>query len=320
MIFFCLFFFFSKPKNSIVDSILFNLIKLKMSTIKEYYTKLSTRLANYKSLTTINVVLGVLYGLRVLFCLLPLHSYIHPDEFFQFTEPMAVKSAGIRGQLTWEWNEKQPIRSVLFPYLLSGTVFKLIKFLHGNNIICSYLLLVLPRLLFVIMSLSIDCLVYHCCVVAKITRIKEVLVVFASSYLTLVHLNRTLTNSIECWLFACLLLVLFKCIRSRKENNTKLLAFILALGIWNRPTFILFALYPIYYWAAIENHQSRKLLGNFKIIGLRLLNLFAFVKLFSIGLILIDTLFYQNDFIISLVSFFFRVSNFDLFQNIINLY
>lgn len=273
-------------------------------SIKELYANATARLLKNKSLTKINVCLGVLYALRLILCLLPQNGYIHPDEFHQFTEPIAVKSAGIRGQLTWEWNEKQPIRSVFLPYLLSGSVFKLLKFLRGNNIICSYSILILPRLLFAILSFSIDCLVLHSCRVAKITKIKEVLVVFATSYLVFVHLTHTLTNSIETLLFALLLFVLFNCIRSRKENNTKQLALILSLGIWNRPTFILFALYPIYYWATIENHQSRKTLSNIKIIAIRLLRLLSFVKLFSIALILVDTVFYQNDYVFSLVSFF----------------
>jgi hypothetical protein len=215
---------------------------------------------------------------------------------------MAVKAAGIRGQLTWEWNEKQPIRSIILPSLLSGSLFKLIKYLFGSSIICSYLLLILPRLVFTLISFSIDYLIWQSCSVAKITKFKEVLIIFSTSYLTLVHLGHTLTNSIECWLFATLLFIIFKCIRSRKENNIKQLAFVLTLGIWNRPTFILYSLYPIYYWATLENHQSRKTLANLKIIAIRIFKLFSIVKLFSLACILIDTLFYQNDYVFSIVS------------------
>ena len=217
---------------------------------------------------------------------------------------MAVKATGIRGRLTWEWNEKKPIRSVLLPYLFGGGLLKLIKYLHGSKIMCSYLILVLPRLLFTLMSFSLDYLIWQSCSIAKITKFKEVLIIFASSYLTLVHLGHTLTNSIECWLFALLLFIIFKCIRSRKENNIMQLAFVLTMGIWNRPTFILYSIYPIYYWATIENHQSRKALANLKIIAIRILKLFSFIKLFSIAFISIDTLFYQNDYIFSIVSFF----------------
>jgi len=226
--------------------------------------------------------------------------FIH--EFHQFTEPIAVQSTVIRGQLFWEWTDKQLIRSVFLPYVLAGSLLKLIKFLHGNTIICSYLVLVLPRLVFTIMSLSVDCVILHTCQVAKITKVKEVLIVFATSYLAIVHLCHTLTNSIECLLFALLLFILFHCIKSRKENNTKQIALILTLGIWNRPTFILYALYPIYYWATIENHTSRKTLSNLRIVVVRLLKLLSFVKLFSIGLILIDTVFYQNDYVFSLIA------------------
>lgn len=271
-------------------------------TIKEHLTKYATKIIKNKSLTKINICLALLYLLRLILCLSPQHGYVHPDEFFQFTEPMAVKATGIRGQLTWEWNGKQPIRSVVLPYLFAGSLLKLIKYLHGSKIICSYLVLVLPRFLFILCSFFIDYLIWQCCSIAKIAKYKEVLLVFASSYLTLVHLGHTLTNSIETWLFALLLFVIFKCIKSRKENNTKQLAFLLTLGIWNRPTFILYSIYPIYYWAIIENHQSRKLLSNLKIIAIRILKLLSFVKLFSILFILIDTLFYQTDYVFSIVS------------------
>lgn len=203
-------------------------------TIKEEITKISAKLLKNKLLTKINVFLALLYALRVILCLLPQHGYLHPDEFFQFTEPMAVRSTGFKGLLTWEWNDKQPIRSVLLPYLLGGSVLKLIKFLHGNKIICTYLVLVLPRLLFTLLSFSLDCLIIHTCSIAKITKVKEVLVIFATSYLTLVHLGHTLTNSIETLLFALLIFVIFKCMKSRKENNTKQLALLLTVGIWNR--------------------------------------------------------------------------------------
>ena len=271
-------------------------------SIKEHLTSFAARFLKNRTLTKFNVCLGVLYLLRVVLCLLPQHGYVHPDEFFQFTEPMAVKATGIRGQLTWEWNEKQPIRSVVLPYLLAGSLFKLIKFLTGTNVICSYLMLVLPRLLFTLISFSVDYLLWQCCLLARIARFKEVLFVFATSYLTFVHLGHTLTNSVETWLFAVLLYILIKSIRYRKEHNFKQLAFVLTLGIWNRPTFILYALYPVGYWATLENHSARKTLGNLKILSIRLLKLFSLVKLFSIAFILADTLFYQNDYVFSIVS------------------
>lgn len=271
-------------------------------SIKEYLSSQAARIGKNRTLTKINCFLAVLYLLRVVLCLLPQHGYVHPDEFFQFTEPMAVKVAGIRGQLTWEWNEKQPIRSVVLPYLLGGSVLRAIKLLTGPNIIGSYWTLVCPRLLFTLISFSLDYLLWQCCSIAKITKFKEVLVVFASSYLTFVHLGHTLTNSIETWLFAGLLFILFKSIKSKKEGNLKQLAFVLTLGVWNRPTFILFSLYPLYYWATLDNHSSRKVLANLKFTVLRILKLFSFVKLFSILFIAADTWFYQNDYVFTIVS------------------
>lgn len=270
-------------------------------SIKSYLSSQATRFAKSRLLTKINCCLAGLYLLRVLLCLLPQHGYLHPDEFFQFTEPMAVK-AGIRGQLTWEWNEKQPIRSAVLPFLLGRSVIQLIKTLTGPNIICTYLMLVLPRLVFTLISFSLDYLLWQCCTIAKITKFKEVLVVFATSYLTLVHLGHTLTNSIETWLFAVLLFILFKSIKTKKESNLKKLAFVLTLGVWNRPTFILFSLYPVGYWATLENHSSRKVLANLKLVAARLIKLLSVVKLFSFLFILADTLFYHGDYVFSTVS------------------
>ena len=95
---------------------------------------------------------------------------------------------------------------------------------------------------------------------------------FASSYIALVFYTRTLSNSIESFLFILLLYAVSDTVNTPNGNdrgkplavirrkmlahgaegisaeNYFIVALIIVVGIFNRPTFIVFAIVPYYYW------------------------------------------------------------------------
>ena len=141
-----------------------------------------------------------------------------------------------------------------------------------------YLMLVLPRLTFTIISIISDVFVYK---TAKLIGLKKKnsLWLYASSYVALVYYTRTLSNSIEAFLYTALFYVVCSQWKNAKasseytvsvksdkckdlvESNAKtstygtesftscgLVSLILVAGVFNRPTFVLFAIVPCPVW------------------------------------------------------------------------
>lgn len=98
-----------------------------------------------------NIFLYLLYLLRVLVVLIPQYGYIHPDEFHQFTEPMARTYLDVKTIKVWEFNDEQPIRSMFFPQITVGLLFRYFRYYFQNNFqsLSSYLVLIIPRILMV---------------------------------------------------------------------------------------------------------------------------------------------------------------------------
>ena len=265
--------------------------------------KLSQWIRQYSRLTWI---LLFCYTARVLVTLLPSHGYLHPDEFFQFTEPIGKLVGKWQAQLTWEWTSQRPLRSVFFPYLLISPLFASVRWLFGpDQVVCGYLLLVLPRLLFTLLSFSADFAVYQLHVLTRLPRVKEALLLHATSYLVFTYMTRTLTNCIEYWLFAWLLVTLVDCSRQRvRSTYVGRIAVILGLGIWSRATFAVFAAYPVYHWLTLDRRPQRKFIGNLKLAALKALRLFGCLLPVFLGLIVADTCFYRPDFRLKIVSKF----------------
>lgn len=92
-----------------------------------------------------------LYLLRVLVVLLPQYGYLQPDEFHQFTEPMARKYLDVQTIKVWEFDREQPLRSMFFPQIIVGPVFYYFRYHFQNEFqsLSSYLVLIIPRILMV---------------------------------------------------------------------------------------------------------------------------------------------------------------------------
>ena len=185
---------------------------------------------------------------------------------------------------TWEFNSSFPLRSVAIPQLVFHPSFKLLKSLHDNGLITvtGRTIVSCSRLIMALLSLSTDFCVYSICKHLKGDYSKGLLLT-ASSYVTLTFVSHTFTNSFEVVLFSWLLYIVFltqlrdsdlnKKKKARKKAkhqevqkseanieksskdthkisyfNSMVFGLILTAGVFNRPTFLIFAFVPSLWW------------------------------------------------------------------------
>lgn len=181
-------------------------------------------------------------------------SVILLDDFFQtnFTR-------------THEFQPSVPLRSMAVLYLLYALPVSILSSLsslfHWTSVPFD-LKLILPRMVILLFSLSTDFFFYR---LMKIFYPKfhskqygTMMNYYGIAHVTLVFFTRTLSNSIEAFLFLILIYLIhqnFSAIVTNRRRITldlivtsSLIGFICALGIFNRPTFPSFALVPILYW------------------------------------------------------------------------
>ncbi|XP_062963606.1 GPI mannosyltransferase 4 [Cynocephalus volans] len=206
------------------------------------------------------VLWGSLCLLRVLWCLLPQTGYVHPDEFFQSPEVMAEDILGVQATRPWEFHPSSSCRTVVFPLLTSGSTFWLLRLWEElgpwPGLVTGYVLLVGPRLLLTALSFALDGAMYHLAPLWGADR-WNALVLLSGSYVTLVFYTRTFSNAVEGLLFTWLLVLVSPHV-ARSPTPRKpapgpwwhswLLGGIVAAGFFNRPTFLAFALVPLFLW------------------------------------------------------------------------
>ena len=192
---------------------------------------------------------------RLLWTFAPQTGYIHPDEFFQGPEITAGDVFELKTVRAWEFNDTFPVRSVVFPYLLTAAPFWITKTIMGNSfVVTARYLVVLPRLSFAVFSLIIDLSTHFICRKLHVDPVSRLCVV-GTSFVTLVFYSRPFSNSVESVLFASLLAIIICSIFGESLAPTgwsRLRAFVtglvLAAGVWNRPTFLVFSIVPLLGW------------------------------------------------------------------------
>ncbi|KAM7296241.1 GPI mannosyltransferase 4 [Ixodes scapularis] len=252
---------------------------------------------------------GILSLLRVLLVFVPQSGYIHPDEFFQSTEIAAGDIFNLQVHRTWEFTSDQPIRSPSVIYLTTGVPIWLLssalRLLARTPDVLPppYLLLVVPRLFSCLASFVCDYTI-HRLSVALGKRKKDrhlCLSLFASSYVAVVYYTRTFNNSVESWLLALLLLSVGLDLkasgrRGKQEapvlRNSMSVCLLLAVGFFNRPTFVVFALPAISIWLLNDVHLSKE--GASVVLG-RLANFIPKVSFFAMLLAATDTVYYHPE-------------------------
>ncbi|EZA54636.1 GPI mannosyltransferase 4 [Ooceraea biroi] len=169
------------------------------------------------------------------------------------------------------------------PYVVLKMLSPYTFHLFGLSLKTPYFFVIFPRLFMCALSFLSDYFLYKiCCMYGQNYRVR--LVTYASSYIMLTYATRILSNSIELVLTAALLYLVSKCmvfsekvvlqndyiskkyseatsgterlkyyklralLPSHSLNHCFKLATITVIGIFNRPTFVAFALAPIFFW------------------------------------------------------------------------
>ena len=272
--------------------------------------------------------------MRVVLVLIPTNSgYIHPDEYFQSVEVIIGDVFELETHRTWEFNVTAPLRSPSIPYVLYGLPLTTLKYvnqylhhLHGWNMIGPFLLQLIPRLVMLVLSLSVDFTVYQVCKLYRHSY-NQCLTTLASSWVMLVYSTRTFSNSVELALASLLLYLVAHTIKrtdetvylqhlvqsSYKEAKTikekveiqkkrKLIpphdfkfivpiAAICALGFFNRPTFALFAFPPLFFWFQ-RGVSNKSVFTPFQMFNFRIGLMVPLLLAFGCLLILTDSLYY----------------------------
>lgn len=97
------------------------------------------------------------------------------------------------------------------PYLILDGFSPQFEYYFGFSLKTPYFLLLFPRLLMTILSFICDYCLFKICVIFQESYIDK-LIVFASSYVTLVYSTRTFSNSIEMILTSLLLYHVSRCL------------------------------------------------------------------------------------------------------------
>jgi GPI mannosyltransferase 4 len=257
------------------------------------------------------VVCYLIFGiLRCLLIFVPQFGYIHPDEFFQSVEVMSgvqLYEKSLKDLLktffpftgdefrldvrrTWEFNATFPVRSVVVPFLTQRIPFSFLnlvsmytKYYCNIELRTSYMLLIYPRLIMLLISFINDYCLIQICRNYNL-RHQTRLMVLSTSYVLLIYGTRTFSNTIEMALCSILLYLVSDCmIHSRtvifqkefleekyaKAQSTvekvKMFKLLLSLpahsmdkcwiisnlcviGIFNRPTFFAFGAPMVFHW------------------------------------------------------------------------
>lgn len=227
----------------------------------------------------------ILAFVRILICFLPQTGYIHPDEMFQSVDIIGGRFFDSNIIPAWEFETNKPIRCMLIPYLLNSLSFKIAQLIKDEP--SAYMLLAIPRLIYTLLSFIVDICLWKICRYYSSRGLwyLPVSVIFQSSFVCLGCMTRTLSNTIEVILFALLLLMVcllikprfrilfvnpngraspaFERMKSSKQLLSSLsIGVLLSIGLFNRPTFALFAVIPILYWLC---ESYRRNLSNVKL-------------------------------------------------------
>ncbi|CAG9137000.1 unnamed protein product [Plutella xylostella] len=198
------------------------------------------------------------------------------------------------------------------------------KFYLNIDLKTPYYLLVIPRLFICLLSFINDYCLYRICVLYG-QNYKNRLKIFATSYVVLVYCCRSFSNTFEMMFFSMLLLFVAECmsfsdkviyhdefLRQKYEqaktpvekvklfklqthlpehslNRVIVLATLVVVGIFNRPTFVGFALSPIFFW--LHRGLGSKVIGfkdfNFRIFTFILCGIPTFIVM-----VIVDSVYY----------------------------
>ncbi|OQO04498.1 hypothetical protein B0A48_09420 [Cryoendolithus antarcticus] len=176
-------------------------------------------------------------------------SYIHPDEHFQGPEVITGLVFGRPSHQTWEFKSSNAIRSYFPLGLIYGAPLTLLKWIWeglGYGPVPAHVAFYALRLVMFMLSFTLEDWAVHELIPLPKHR-QTAITLIASSYATWTFQTHTFSNSIET-LTVLWVLVLIRRIRDDPAHTQStaciVLAFLGALGIFNRITFPAFILIP----------------------------------------------------------------------------
>jgi len=144
-----------------------------------------------------------IFNFRIVIVFTPQTGYIHPDEFFQSVEVITGDILNTDTTKTWEFNSTAPLRSMTLQSIVIGGPLSVLKCLDylvylftGFSIIGPYIVLILPRIIMLVLSFTVDYCVYKVCSLYRHSY-NQCLTTLASSYVMLIYATRTFSNTIE---------------------------------------------------------------------------------------------------------------------------
>ncbi|CAJ1914120.1 unnamed protein product [Cylindrotheca closterium] len=240
-----------------------------------------------------------------------LNGYVHPDELFQSGQEIWYGTPPI---IAWEFEPKNALRSVLPPGIMTGIPLQIYGMMikamlnDGKHIEFSGReVLWIPRFACAIFSvLAVDWSIYAVVVSAMKSRNGDdssissslsvsllPLLLLASSWPTMVLLNRPFSNSMET---CCVALLVASILPKKKQaisNRTCVyVGMLCALGIFTRFTFLFFAI-PVmllFLYDLLCGEKNKR--NTIKSVMVTTIAFF----IVSFVLILADTLFYSSDY------------------------
>ncbi|KAI4548291.1 hypothetical protein MG293_000621 [Ovis ammon polii] len=228
-------------------------------------------------------------------------GYVHPDEFFQSPEVIAGDVLGVAAARPWEFHPSSPCRTAVFPLLTSGSAFWLLRLWEEwgpwPGTVSGYMLLVGPRLLLTALSFALDLAVYHLAPGWGAER-WNALLLLSGSYVTLVFYTRTFSNAIEGLLFAWLLVLVSPGVAGSRTPRKPapgprwhgwLLGGLVVAGFFNRPTFLAFALVPLFLWGTCGATDS-----SFKSLTQQALALLPGASLTAVVFVAVDSWYFSG--------------------------
>lgn len=238
-------------------------------------------------------------------------SLIHPDETFQSFESFVhilVPTWNLSANIPWEFNCDSPVRSLVSPALLLGPPFVLLRSVGSALGLLQYpstfFLFILCHLYIAIVTIFVEQMFLsnvESFLGSEMASITSTLLTF--SWPIGVLMSRPLSNTIESWAVALLLISALNVDRYISERKTiraakELLwfAFILCIGTFSRFTFIFFTS-PVCIWLLFSFIREYRVTHSFKVIGPVLL--FGMISFISsiLFIVNVDTVYYGGKFL-----------------------